>query len=531
MVEKRAEKEKAKTTTKDIKAGENREGYEGRLENVLRIPDPIINFFMSDGGRSLIIKGKAGTGKTTMALEIIGHFVSRFPAKYIPSRVADVSLLEHFPWIRDVVEEGKFELCVSSRESEKEGFIREHLDKLEGRIEEGLIDEEDADLSDHIPVEEEDGEFVIDMGEDLPELEDVYNFVEGVYPEKSLVVFDSLEGLADIYGVPAKRLMYTVQKDLVERDNANVIFVMEKDDDNELDYLVDGIVRLERTMVEGRILRTLYIEKLRGVAVRHPVTFFSLVMGHFFAPPVPHNVDLAQKRDLLLLLPDQPDCLSTGFPNLDRVIGGGIPEGQIAVFSSGRPMSPFIYWGELAVVVSALKKKKGVLWVPSQNAPAELAEKCLPEDVKKKVDGDMLRIAEVPISSPTRFTLPVEGHELFKELAPFQVSYYFRRGKKPYVYVMDIQSLFSIYGGRGYDTFRYELLRLISLLRAGGHTVLLMGPEKDSIGESIMSSVAPHIHVAFRREKNVHLVMGEIPFTSKFLVVETDSGFEAMPIE
>ena len=39
--------------------------------NASTMPNEIIRFFGQEGGRSLIVKGEAGTGKTTFALQLL----------------------------------------------------------------------------------------------------------------------------------------------------------------------------------------------------------------------------------------------------------------------------------------------------------------------------------------------------------------------------------------------------------------------------------------------------------------------------
>ena len=64
-----------------------------------RIPEVIQEFLSSLGGRSLIVKGAPGTGKTTFALEILNKYKKKQKVCYISSRVEERSLKKHIPWL------------------------------------------------------------------------------------------------------------------------------------------------------------------------------------------------------------------------------------------------------------------------------------------------------------------------------------------------------------------------------------------------------------------------------------------------
>jgi len=92
-------------------------------------------------------------------------------------------------------------------------------------------------------------------------------------------VLDSVEALAESYGIPAFRIVSAVQKDLVERADTNAVFVMETADHSHLDYLGDGIVVLRNPVQGNDRVRTMEIEKLRGSSIRNWRYLFTLEGG------------------------------------------------------------------------------------------------------------------------------------------------------------------------------------------------------------------------------------------------------------
>ncbi|NIP35344.1 MAG: DUF2075 domain-containing protein, partial [Thermoplasmata archaeon] len=63
------------------------------------LPPEIHRFFQNPGGHSLIVKGKAGTGKTTLVLQMLEEVFNGLDNFYLSSRVSDTALYKQFPWL------------------------------------------------------------------------------------------------------------------------------------------------------------------------------------------------------------------------------------------------------------------------------------------------------------------------------------------------------------------------------------------------------------------------------------------------
>ena len=64
------------------------------------VPPEVVTFLSGKGGRSLIIKGGAGTGKTTFGLEILERVGQANRSYYLSTRVGDEALYRQFPWLK-----------------------------------------------------------------------------------------------------------------------------------------------------------------------------------------------------------------------------------------------------------------------------------------------------------------------------------------------------------------------------------------------------------------------------------------------
>jgi KaiC/GvpD/RAD55 family RecA-like ATPase len=69
-----------------------------KIENPGKIPDELMQFVKKDTF-SLIVKGAAGTGKTTLSLTILRALDIKDNFFYICTRISPKQLLMSYPWI------------------------------------------------------------------------------------------------------------------------------------------------------------------------------------------------------------------------------------------------------------------------------------------------------------------------------------------------------------------------------------------------------------------------------------------------
>ena len=90
-----------------------------------RIPSELEQFLHHDAF-SLVVKGKAGTGKTALALTILSMALEKQNSLYISSRLAISELFEYYPWVRNLVCDPKNDV----EKSETQGSFRGRLHSL-----------------------------------------------------------------------------------------------------------------------------------------------------------------------------------------------------------------------------------------------------------------------------------------------------------------------------------------------------------------------------------------------------------------
>ena len=298
----------------------------------VNIPEEIRKFFEMDGSRSLMIKGPAGTGKTTLALQIMEDLGTPESSFYLTTRVSDEALFQQFPWLREeerkrkVVDAGKVlleslygkkkEPEIPPETSETIGVAKRFLKNLS---EESTPEKVERSYLNHIFAK---------YGR-IPEIEYTYDRIDSILPNKAMVVIDSVEGLTHKHGIDQEDFIMMLQKDLVEASNTHVIFVLEKEEAPDLEYLVDGVVDLNADEEDSKRMREISLEKLRSVHIAQPKYVFTLNRGKYRSFDINDNIsDMVGKWDPI---PDPPGKYSTGTPDLDVLLGGGFRKGSYNV--------------------------------------------------------------------------------------------------------------------------------------------------------------------------------------------------------
>ncbi len=459
------------------------------------LPREMIDFLLSPGGHSLLIKGDAGTGKTTMALQTIEALSDKQPEYYLSSRVSDVALYHQFPWLKERVEKNQLMragMAFLRRSWNSDGSKRKDLDdvelhvdrrelnRLEGQIEAGELGLEDEEG----PLMNPDGSVTVEVGSMLPELEMAYDIAETNLPKKTLVVLDSVEALAENYGIPAYRIMNALQKDLVERAGTNVVFVMETAERSHLDYLGDGIVVLRNSEHGSNRVRTLDIEKLRGSSIRNWRYLFSLEGGRVTV--VDRDLDLRGVRFARNEGELPADRGSFGWSELDRLFGGA-PLGSLTLveIGAGLPME-LLEMLEAALVAEHLRQGRGVLWYPQRTIDySSLKERLLDAPL------DTLHVLDASEADGSRpFVKKMEGADLSNDLRWDSLKYLLKDSREPYLSLLGLDALESVYGKA-----IPKLMQHVDLMRRGGHLVVLEATDGSAGLETIAHQARLHIRL------------------------------------
>ena len=480
------------------------------------IPEELVQFFRAPGGHSLIVKGTAGTGKTTFALQLAEELGENARSYYMSIRVSDESLYRQFPWLRERKTpqiQKPAHPATEEREPGKPGLKvdRTELQKLEGRVEMGQEGDEVYEKVGEGEVASD--SLIFDLGSDLPEIDLAYDEVERNLPKSTLVLVDSIDGLSERYGIVASKLVNTLQKDLVEKGNANVVYVLENKGDTRLDYLGDGVVQFASDEHTGRRLRVMTIEKLRGTEIRQHKYIYTLKDGRIRAfsnrpPTVPHEVGVwVPVKDL------EKDVVSWGHAALDQLTGGLHAGSLVALEVDPDVPSVFVDGLRLALICNFAAQGRGIAYVPAQKSSAEIVHERAGPFLKEGAFEQHVRVFE---SSPlgslegSKNALHMEGSNVDTDLKWSNVEYRLPNSKHPFLSLLAFDTLESVYG----ETVLEQLTGHLSSVRRSKD--ILVGHVSPLTKSTQKLANIAHVHLKVQNVNGSILLFGQKPYTELF---------------
>lgn len=423
------------------------------------LPEELRRFFLATGGHSLILRGNAGVGKTTFALQAIEEIKEIDNSFYFSTRVSDALLLTQFPWLAKKVYGDDI------GDSVQEEMLRKQ--------EEELVQEAAATAtSDEDTAEPKRPWFSrmklvwgsginLRMGQNLQQnrvelgpLEKIYEALERCGSERTLVVLDSVDAMAETCGINQASLITTIQKDMVERRRADFIFILESND-RYLDYLGDGVIELSVSDHHRRRIREMSLLKLRGTPIGQPKYLFTLDGARIRTFPDRPESPVMKSR--WIPIPDMSGRVSLGMKDLDRMMQNGVPPGSIVLIELGPDVPPgTCNLLEQSMVANFATLGRGVLWVPTKKETSGGARERMSDLIGDERFARQVRVPEVASQiegANDQYIMPVEGNDAEADLRWKSISFSLKGTSTPYLSIIGFDTLESIYGPNVMDRF------------------------------------------------------------------------------
>lgn len=250
--------------------------------------------FVEIGNRSLLVKGRSGTGKETLCFELAGGKVKEYNVIFITRNQTDKILYRRFPWITDFISPSNI-------------------------VE---ISPEDAVLTDP--------SFVISaivnaIANSSKKVKDPFLALESV--KKPFIILDVWDSVSREMNALDRMRAEKLLTSLAEKYDGFIIFLSEQQDTASLEYLVDGVIETSQKYFKTYRIREISLEKLKGVPIKRPKIPFTLQNGRFQSFS---NLRTSMKNPSKFIPTDNSDSrYSTGSKDFDLKLNGGFRKGSV----------------------------------------------------------------------------------------------------------------------------------------------------------------------------------------------------------
>ncbi len=445
------------------------------------IPCEIEQFFSSQFGKSLLVKGYPGTGKTTFIFETLRELCPQGNCIYVSPRIDKSSSYGNFPWI-----EGDF--------SNNEDFLR----MLATRVKE-IWETSDS---------------------------------------KPTIVIDSIDSLsiATTHSSRWEDNKFELERllsDFSRKVNADLILITEQIGINSLDYLVDGVVSLELSELNGNSIRKINFLKLRGVALsqsKYPFTLDNGVFTSFepFGVSYPKNISIPEP-----ISDPIPSKVSTGSPDFDAVLGGGYQKGSFNLFEITSGVGDSFYSLLLPTFINHLNLGRPLLSMPTEGTSVETEKRMISpftgeHNFMNYFTGFEIRDQQSRLPS---YVEPFSGN-IYKDMDVFHKVKHetMRQFESP---LLDYIGLDSMEYNYGWDNVGSVIGQMASITKTTENVVLAVAKHGQKITESVSHMATTHWK--FENIDKSIVMYGIVPKTELFVVhMDFSTGYpqvELVPVK
>jgi len=292
----------------------------------------ILHTFLSTKPTSLLIRGLPGTGKTTLALELLA--ASGRPGYYISTRVSLKKIKEYFPWVADLLKD-------------------EYVVKSSYSI--------DSNNNNDVPVTD------ARLGTSKAVVEKVMDFI--LTHKNAVIILDSWDAIAKETNMDERLKTEKSMVYMADANNSMLIFISEEPEHNTLAYLVDSIITLEMHYKDSFRIRHMKVDKMRGMQIDYSIIPYTL-KGSRFIPLLSKDYSYPIKPIQFDAIKNSDEFISTGSKDMDTVLGGGIRKGSIVLIERENGVSKSYIAHILAsLTLNALKNRLPVLTTPAPYVP------------------------------------------------------------------------------------------------------------------------------------------------------------------
>jgi KaiC/GvpD/RAD55 family RecA-like ATPase len=502
-----------------------------RVSLAQRLPTELTDFLALPGPQSLLVRGPPGSGKSTLCLALLeaaaGHRV------LVTSRVSHADLARAFPWLGDDGAAHTIQIVDTSQSEERLRDVGMSMARRHELLDTGSPDSKAAAEFLWLP------SAVQEAWSRLPE------------NAPAIVVIDSWDALVEQYlggtsGTPAVDLpdRGEVERILLRalcRSRAHVVIVLERREESQLDYLVNGVIVTQREVSNDRMERWLWLPKLRGIRIANAAYPYTVEAARFQCiEPIKPYTQL--KRGPHEREPDvMPGHIWPGSRSFAENFGR-LPVGKSTLVETDNEVPDYVLQMFLAPMMSSVVDQNGrVLFIPRPSLSAKeiwdgarvgapqhkLDQGLRVMDVTGQLEGAARRAAPelAKIVLPVGSLNPADGQAQPPGSSPEnEVSRFLASGGTgtPALAVVHIAGLTSLASTVGSPVTpdivdSYPAMTQAALGSSGLH-MIFVGQTGQPLFEALRSLAAIHLHLRVRQGRV--FVYGSKPWTTGLVLTE-----------
>jgi len=348
----------------------------------------------------------------------------------------------------------------------------------------------------------------------LSDADDIFNKILTMKRSKlrGLMVIDSWEGALRNMSEDGRRMIESAILSDPDDSMMGVVLISEGGRIGDLPNLVDGILTLSSSELDGRRLRTIVVNKLRGLRVQLDRGLFSLENGRFVLLPKT-KFDKGPPTEPTILSPVSHTNISfsTGSRDFDRMLNGGIKKGAFVLIDVNNTVPTNGVRLLLRIIIANFVNQGGSCFiVPFSTISSDNVADALRPVVGSESLEERVRIAEFNQAVPPRkWRVQLKGkvmddftlfNNFWKELETASASR---------MLVIDFDKIVQIYGD---DLMLPGLATMGASIRDSGAVTLALASQANKMKEAFLRTADYYLRI--ESINDTMIIYGVKPFTN-----------------
>ncbi len=326
------------------------------------------------------------------------------------------------------------------------------------------------------------------------------------------LVIDSWEGALRNTSEDGRRMIESAILSDPDDNRVGVVLVSEGGRVGELPNLVDGIVTLSSSELDGRRMRTIVVNKLRGLRVKSDRALFSLDKGKFnLLANTKFDNGASAKPNILSPVPHTQSSFSTGSRDLDAMLKGGIRRGSSILVHVNNTVPTMGVRLLLRIINANFINQGGSSFIVPFST---LSSDSVAESLRPLIGDDSLnqrvRIAEYNQNLPPKnWRVQLNGKVMDDFTLFSNIWKELETASSSIILAIDFDRLVQVYGD---DLMLPSLANIGARMRDAGAVTLAVASDPNKITEAFLRTADYYLKVESINDTMV--VYGVKPFTN-----------------